>query len=123
MANTAPRTTLGNGAWPAIPQRDKPKNKKPAHINLDDLKLTDDPLPTARVSTGSKYEALFTLAMKSGKAIKTPARRAAGVSNVARMWLRRHGHTSHTTRSVSDYGDGHGRVWIIDLSKIKGSAK
>jgi len=120
MANTAPRTTLGNSAWPAIPPRDKPKAKKPAHINLDDLKLTDDPLPTTRVSTGSKYENLFAQAMRSGKAIKTPAGRAAGISNVARAWLGRHGHTNYTTRSVSDYGDGHGRVWIIDPTKIKG---
>lgn len=120
----APTTTLGKGAWPAIPPGPaKAKNKKASHIDLSALKLTNDPLPTVRVATGSKYEALFTQAMRAQQAIKTPAGRAAGISNAARTWLRRHGHTNYTTRSVSDYGDGHGRVWIVDLSTIARAKK
>jgi hypothetical protein len=51
--------------------------------------------------------------MKTGKTIKTPPGAAASISNMARTWLKRSGHHDHTTRSVGNFGDGTGRVWLI----------
>lgn len=123
---SAPKTTI-NGAWPAVKR--KPTKVYEA-IKPEDLSLCDDKLPTSRTKPGSKYEAIFTSAMKTGKTIKTPPGAAASISNIARTWLKRNGHHSYTTRSAGNFGDGDGsgRVWFIKQeaapvgAKKKGSA-
>lgn len=130
---TSAKTTLGKGSWPSVPPvktAETPPKSKPAappaapekrkppkvyeSIRIEELSLCDDALPEGRAKPGSKYDALFSDAVKTGKTIKTPGGAAASVSNLARTWLKRNGHPNKTTRSVGNYGDGLGRVWIIN---------
>lgn len=115
-------TTLSKSPWPTIPPKgDAPppppkKRATPkayAALQVEKMSLCDDPIRHNRLPTGSKYDALFAEALKTGKAIKTPGGEATPLSNVARGWLKRHNHDGITLRSVNNYGDGFGRVWFI----------
>ena len=124
------QTTLGRGAWPSVAPVAAPKAVPPAPpkvrktpkvyapINVADLSLCDDKLPEGRAKPGSKYDEIFAAAVKTGKTIKTPGGTAASVSNLARTWLKRNGHHEMTTRSISNYGDGLGRVWFIKTPPV-----
>lgn len=143
----AVKTTI-KGNWPSAPARAAetaqpaakpapapaaaPIKRKPVKvfetINVKDLSLCSDPLPTGKMKPGSKYDAIFKDALATGKTIKTPPGAAAAVSNMLRTWLERNGHKTYTTRSVGNYGDGMGRVWLLNAkpaarAKAEGGSK
>lgn len=107
---STPKTTLGPAPWPARPRK-APKVYET--INVDQITLVDDALPTSKTkTTTSKYHGILSSALDTGKAIKTPPGAASAISNIARTWLRRQGHSA-SVHSVGNHGDGHGRVWLV----------
>jgi hypothetical protein len=92
------------GGPPAPKQKSKP-------LDPATLLICDDPIPTHRASSGNKYGALLEK-MKVGQCIKClPA-------DVGRMScaVKKHIETKKikaTVRTMSDYGDGMARVWMI----------
>jgi hypothetical protein len=113
MAGQKVKTRLGDSPWPTVPRR---AVKVYEAISVTDLSLVNDKIPQSKRQPGSKYHALFNDCIKTGKAIKTPAGAASTISNIARTWLRRQG-LEATIRSVGNFGDGSGRVWITATEK------
>lgn len=79
-----------------------------------EIELCDDPMPVElrRAPTESKYESLFRQAIKDGKTIKSLNKNTNKVSAAARTWVKKKGIKAQV-RSTSDFGDGYGRVWIV----------
>lgn len=123
---TQPKTTLGRAPWPGTPAP-APKAAKVAvpyvPTKVEDLSLCDDPLPSARINLGNKYGTLLSEALHTGRAIKTPAGGAQRIASAARKWLPANGHKGYAIRTVSDYGDGFGRVWLIKTEVAAGKAR
>lgn len=120
MSAAIAKTTLGPAPWPAKPRR-VPKVYET--IKLESLSLTDDKMTAKRAKAGSKYDALFRAALDTGKAIKTPGGAAASVGNIARTWLARQGITGYVPRTVGNYGDGAGRVWLMKVDDADTTAQ
>lgn len=90
-------------------------NKGISLIDPSTLTICDDPIPEARKSVGSKYDAIFSK-MKPGKAIKCPAGAAARLSGQLRKYVERNG-MQCDIKTTDDYGDGFGRVWLLDKTE------
>lgn len=86
--------------------------KQPAKlIDPDTLQICDDPLPGCRAKKGRKYADLFK-GLQHGKAVKCKPQQVGQISGALRKWIE-DGHTTGLVRSMRDYGDGMGRVWLI----------
>ena len=72
--------------------------------------ICDDPLPTHRVIVGKKYDPLIR-AMKMGQAIKCLPSEVGGVAGAMRKYIESKKLAAHV-KTVKDYGDGKGRVWM-----------
>jgi hypothetical protein len=87
---------------------------------VDEVELCDDPIPANRItSVQSKYMPLFeAIRANSKKAIKCHPSAVGSVSSGLRKYLERRGEKGKfSIRSVSNYGDGRGRIW---LQPVKG---
>jgi hypothetical protein len=107
----------------AMTKDNKPKAPAGKPIDLKLLSICDDEMPTERAKPVSKYEPLFSK-MKIGQAIKCPAgSTAAKLANSLRTHADRHG-IECVIKTMSDYGDGFGRVWLLakDAPKLKRAA-
>lgn len=91
--------------------------KKPQGCtNPDALEICNDPLPAGRASSGKKYDATFS-ALKPGQAIKCTPADVGRVAGALRKWLEQKGSKTDTVRTIKDYGDGKGRVWLLKAPK------
>lgn len=115
------QTTFANGISPftslrqkhGLPEPTKPMkqtNKRPP-VDVSTLEIADDPLPSHRASPGHKYDDLFDR-LKYGQCVKTEAGRADKVGQALRTYLKRKAKKG-AVKIMSDYGDGKGRVWLI----------
>lgn len=86
---------------------------------IDALEITNDPV-ISRMRFGSRYDAIFER-LKVGQALKVPSAATSSVSDSLDRWIRRNGKTDLTTRRVSDYGDGMGRVWLVRKERQRGA--
>lgn len=121
-----PKTTLAGPLWPPtqIPAQKGKKTAagtvKPAAIQSgDELRICDDPPPRTTLGLrSSKYIESFEK-LPVGKGLACGKGKAGPVANAMRAWLKRSGREGLSVISVSDYGDGNGRVWLV--KKIEGS--
>ena len=77
------------------------------------LEICNDPLPAARASSGNKYEPLFK-AMKLGQAIKCQPTEVGRLGGALRKYVELHA-LNGTVKTIKDYGDGKGRVWLLAI--------
>ena len=87
------------------------KTAKIAPVDVSKLEICDDPLPSHRALPDHKYDAIFDK-LKHGQCVKTEAGRADKVAQALRTYLKRK-QKSGAVKAMSDYGDGHGRVWLL----------
>lgn len=93
--------------------------KKPAKLtDPATLEICNDPVPMCRASSGNKYEAKLK-ALKLGQAIKCAPGEIGRVSGAMRKFIEVK-KLDAVVRSMKDYGDGKGRVWM--LAKKEGKA-
>jgi len=91
----------------------KPKNAKVDHVDTSKIEICSDPLPESRALPGSKYEAVFK-GLKMGQSLKCQPDDVGKVSAALRKWIELN-HLQGNVRSMKDYGDGMGRVWMLAL--------
>lgn len=86
--------------------------KQPAKLtNPETLEICNDQLPAHRARPGNKYEAVLK-ALKPGQAIKCKPEEVGRVSGAMRKYIETHD-LQAVVRTIKDYGDGHGRVWML----------
>jgi len=94
----------------------KPANaKSPTRLNVDEVEICDDPIPANRItSVQSKYKRYFEIVRANDrKAIKCHPGAVGSIASGLRKYLERRGEKGKfTIRSVSNYGDGRGRIWL-----------
>lgn len=120
---TTPKTTLVSTLWPTNPA--KPAGKKtaagttrPAEIESgDELVICNDPPPSSTLGPRvSKYYAKFE-SLPVGQCLKCSKEKASPVANAMRAWIKKTGRKGVGVISISDYGDGKGRVWLVSTKK------
>lgn len=99
----------------------KPK-AAPTRIDPAELSICADPIPEHRTVIGSKYDAVFSN-LKPGQALKCPPGAAPGkLATSLRKFIEKRG-MNCDIKTMSDYGDGFGRVWLIAKeAKLKRAA-
>lgn len=93
-----------------------------AHMTRQPTKRTDpatieicnDPIPSHRASCGNKYEAILS-ALKVGQCIKCQPAEVGRMSGALRKWVQDK-KIKGAVRSMKDYGDGKGRVWLVAVT-------
>lgn len=85
------------------------KTSTPA--DLSQITVCDDPLPNHRALPCGKYDAILAK-LKVGQGIKCPPADVGKVSSAMRKWIATN-KINATVRSMSNYGDGMGRVWML----------
>lgn len=87
-------------------------NKPMQSLQLSDLSIGSDPLPTCRAKPGGKYSELF-LKLQPGQCIKCPTGTASRLGQALRKWIETH-KPGHRVSSTEAYpADGIGRVWLL----------
>lgn len=89
------------------------KHAKVDHVDTSKIEICSDPLPESRALPGSKYEAVFK-GLKMGQSLKCQPDDVGKVSAALRKWIELN-HLQGNVRSMKDYGDGMGRVWMLAL--------
>ena len=97
---------------PAKPMttRIRPKPSTPT-VDLAVLSICDDPIPEHRKLPEGKYGALL-FKLKPGQCIKCPSSDVNRLANAIKKHVERK-HPTCMVRSMQDYGDGMGRVWML----------
>lgn len=95
-----------------------PESVKKAIRAVDEIELCDDPIPANRItSVQSKYMPYFEgirAANSEEKAIKCHPGAVGSIASGLRKYLERRGEKGKfAIKSVSNYGDGKGRVWLL----------
>lgn len=83
--------------------------------NPDTLEICDDPLPSHRASAGNKYEPTLKK-LKLGQAIKCLPAEVGRVAGAMRKYIENN-KIQANVRTIKDYGDGFGRVWMLAAEK------
>lgn len=89
-------------------------------IDPSTLEVCDDPIPGHRASSGNKYETVL-LSLKHGQCVKCAPSEVGGVAGALRKLIE-HGKVTGLVRTMKNYGDGRGRVWLMPEAKAKLSA-
>jgi hypothetical protein len=84
---------------------------KPKPPGLASVSICNDALPPARYKPDGKYTAVFRK-LKPGEALKCKPADVHRISNALRAHIKVMGITGRV-RSIADYGDGKGRVWLL----------
>lgn len=107
---TLPKTTLAQGAK-------VPEGFGPQPFDLSKCEITSDPLPVSRTLPDGKYKAVFE-SLKPGQCVKVPPDQVSRIANAMRKHIGQFSDkTRFVVRSIKNYGDGMGRVWLIELPK------
>lgn len=77
------------------------------------ITICDDQIPSHRASCGNKYEPILSK-LKIGQAIKCEPNEVGRMGGALRKWIVDK-NIKGTVRSMRDYGDGKGRVWLVAL--------
>lgn len=85
------------------------------------LEICNDPLPAARASSGKKYEPTFK-AMQPGQAIKCLPSEIGRIGGAMRKFVEVN-KLNAQVKTIKDYGDGRGRVWMLSTEPVKSSLK
>ena len=102
-----PRTTLAMN----VPV---PEGFGPRPFDLAKCEITSDPLPVGRASPDGKYKDAFAK-LKPGQCIKVPPDKVSLIQGALRKYIANHlDESKFTVRTIKNYGDGMGRVWLID---------
>lgn len=88
-----------------------PKNPPRKHADPDTMEICNDPIPSYRAKPKGKYDEMFAK-LKPGQCIKCKPDESQKLAHAMRGWAQDHAKTC-VVRSISDYGDGMGRVWLI----------
>lgn len=86
---------------------------KATPVDPKQISICDDRLPDFRARTEGKYDAIFAK-MKMGQCIKCHTQDLGKVSSALRKYILKH-KVKGTIRSMTNYGDGMGRVWLVAL--------
>lgn len=86
-------------------------HKKPTYTSLDDLSITDDAPPSARVQPGGKYSPIFAK-LQPLKRLKCPTGAAGRIGQQLRKWMEKNS-VPGSVKITEHYGDGAGGVWLI----------
>lgn len=101
-------TTKIRGPWPGV-------EKKPATarkvVNVEDLKIADDPYVEQRSRPAGKYDELFAK-LKPGQCIVCPPDSAPKIKGSLDKWLKANSKEGYA-RARTRYSDGQGRVWWL----------
>ncbi len=82
------------------------------------LVICNDPLPTHRASPGNKYHSVFGV-MKPGQCLKCKPDEVGRIQAAMRKYVQVR-KIKVTVRTIKDYGDGKGRVWMLPIeNKLK----
>lgn len=79
------------------------------------LEVCDDPIPAHRASAGNKYEAVLKT-LKLGQCIKCAPSEIGRISSALRKYIAVNKNNA-TVRTIKNYGDGKGRVWMLAIEK------
>lgn len=112
-----PRHFDANRPFGAAPMTRQPTR----HTDPSTIEICDDPIPGSRASCGNKYEAIFSN-LKIGQALKCQPIEVNRMSNGLRKWIQDKG-IQGAVRSMKDYGDGKGRVWLLAVAEPKAALK
>lgn len=96
------------GAAPMIKQPVKPTDPST-------LEICNDPIPTHRASCGNKYAALLKN-IKPGQCIKCSPEEVGRIQGAMRKYIELNQIDAYV-RTIKDYGDGKGRVWMLAAEK------
>lgn len=118
---TGPKTTLVQPLWPAAKTKGKKTEAgtvRQAQIDAgEELVITNDPPPRTTLGPrSSKYVDRFEK-MKVGQSLACSKEKTGVVASAMRTWLKRTGRDDLSVVSMSDYGDGKGRVWLVAKNK------
>lgn len=108
--NQPVKTTFVNNRHPITGAIMHPKAQP---LDIDKLTICNDPLPVHRARPGGKYDELLKN-IKVGQCIKCAPDDIGTISSALRKWIDQH-NIKATTRSMKNYGDGMGRVWMVAL--------
>ena len=98
---------------PMTPSRKTPKtNSLP--VDIDSLCICDDPFPAHRSRTDGKYTALLSK-LKPGQSIKCQRADVDRIANAIKKHIAQH-HPACMVRTMRNYGDGMGRVWMLPMT-------
>lgn len=103
--------------WDGLkPQPGASKKRPPsAHKRSGELVPCNDPPPTSTLGPRtSKYTKIFE-SLSIGGGLKCDIGQTGPVANAMRTWIKKAGRKGVGVISVSDYGDGKGRVWLVKL--------
>lgn len=89
--------------------------KPPQSIDPSTLVICNDPIPGHRASSGNKYEAVL-LSLKHGQCVKCAPGEVGGVAGALRKLIE-HKKLTGTVRTMKNYGDGRGRVWLVAVKE------
>lgn len=106
-----PRNYDANRPFGAAPMIKQPV--KPTDPNT--LVICNDPIPTHRASPGNKYTETLK-AMKMGQCIKCKPEEVGRVQGAMRKYVEVN-KINATVRTMKDFGDGMGRVWMMAVEK------
>lgn len=113
-----------HSVWARTPTPPKPGRKTARTVaravDPDTMTICDDPMPAHRASPGCKYDATFG-ALKPGQAIKCQPDDVNRIANALRKYVE--ADATLVVRSIRDYGDGQGRVWLVKAAKPASKAK
>lgn len=99
--------------------RTKAVRRSPIHI--DDLEVTNDPIPKKRSLGPGRYDELFS-SLKPGQCIKCEPEHTGAVSNALRNWISKRRKKGLAVTAVSHYPgckEKLGRVWLIEKPQVK----
>jgi len=91
-----------------------PKKAPAVFVDPEQLSICNDPLPNHRAKPGGKYDEILKN-LKVGQCIKCPPADVGKITGALRKFIGEGGDVKGAIRSMSNYGDGMGRVWLVAL--------
>lgn len=95
------------------------KSVRRSPIHVDDLEVSDDPVPKKRNLGPGRYDQLFK-SMKVGQCLKCVPEHTGALGNALRNWIKRNKKKDVAVKSVRHYPgckEKLGRVWLIEKPK------
>ena len=120
-----PKTTPVNPSpWDVLKPAASASKKRPppsARKRSGELVPCNDPPPTSTLGPRTSKYAKHFESLAVGGGLKCDIGQTGPVANAMRTWIKKTGRKGVGVISVSDYGDGKGRVWLVKLEE--GSAQ
>ncbi len=111
------QTQFFNKTNPWTQQKMTKANKPAMSLQLSDLSISSDPLPTRRANPAGKYTEIFSK-LKPGQCIKCPKGTAGRLGQALRKWIDQN-NTGQRVSSTENYpADGAGRVWLLNAEPV-----